>query len=232
MCEWSESSWTFSRRQQRKQTQHLKWERLLRHSPWHSAGPYVSSAACPPAGSPSYCCHYQDNLQKHETEYHVNLGLLSFFTVCRLQATTHKLDHSSSSSSSNLFWLVSDRLLSWRSIHPLSCVRNERSAVNQFTLVAAHQRHDGDEQKQHSRSFSTIVLDKFYSILIIESLVQEVSFVWFQCCWHDQLHILHFELQNKTWRLVHCVWRTAASQCGAAVSVQNQYVLILLVTEP
>lgn len=155
MCEWSESSWTFSRRQQRKQTQHLKWERLLRHSPWHSAGPYVSSAACPPAGSPSYCCHYQDNLQKHETEYHVNLGLLSFFTVCRLQATTHKLDHSSSSSSfsSNLFWLVSDRLLSWRSIHPLSCVRNERSAVNQFTLVAAHQRHDGDEQKQRSRSF-------------------------------------------------------------------------------
>lgn len=95
---------------------------------------------------------------------------------------------------------------------------------------------------------TSIVHNEFYSILIIESLVQEVSFVWYQCCWHDQLYILHFELKNKTWRLVHCVWRTAASQCGVVepvlvhqycrqwalkpLSVQNQYVLILLVTEP
>ena len=55
-----------------------KWGSLLRHSPWHSAGPCVSSAACPPAGSPSYCCHYQDNLQKHDTQ---NITLIWVFST-------------------------------------------------------------------------------------------------------------------------------------------------------
>lgn len=93
-------------------------------------------------------------------------------------------------------------------------------------------------------SFST----SFILFWLSNRMVQEVSFVWYQCCWHDQLYILHFELKNKTWRLVHRVWRTAASQCGVVepvlvhqycrqwalkpLSVQNQYVLILLVTEP
>lgn len=60
---------------------------------------------------------------------------------------------------------------------------------------------------------TSIVLDEFYSILIIESFVL-ISVLLTRSAAH-----FTFELKNKTWRLVHCVWRTAASQCGVVEPV-------------